>query len=116
MKYKALDIKKCVLPAVRVKAGLNPTQKFTTNISESLNHVIKQEVEWKENKLPVLISHLKSITEQHDEELKKAVISRGEWTFITAFKHYRLFVTGFGKTLCMGPHAQLFYKRFYCLW
>ena len=25
-------------------------------------------------------------------------------------------VTGFGKTLRMGPRAQLFYKRFYCLW
>ena len=26
------------------------------------------------------------------------------------------YVTGFGKTLRMGPRAQLFYKRFYCLW
>ena len=73
-----------------MKAGLDPTKKFTTNISESLNHVIKQEVEWKENKLPVLITHLKSITEQHVEELKKAVISQGEWKFITAFKHLEI--------------------------
>ena len=36
LKYKASDIKKCVLPAVRVKAGLDPTQMFTTNISESI--------------------------------------------------------------------------------
>ena len=43
MKYKASDIKECVLPAVRVKAGLSSTNKFTTNISESINHAIKQE-------------------------------------------------------------------------
>lgn len=72
LKYKASEIKECVLPAVRVKAGLDPTHKFTTNISESINHVIKQEVDWKENKLPVLIDHLKAITGQHDEELKKS--------------------------------------------
>ena len=75
---------------VRTKAGLDPTQKFTTNISESINHVIKQEVDWKENKLPVLIDHLKAITEQHVEELKKAVIGRGEWKFTPAFKHLEI--------------------------
>ena len=85
LKYKASDIKECVLPAVRVNAGFDPTHNFTTNISESINHVIKQEVEWKENKLPVLIDHLKAITEQHDEELKRAVIDRGEWKFTTSF-------------------------------
>lgn len=37
-----------------------------------------------------MIDHLKAITEQHDEELKKAVISRGEWKFTTAFKHLQV--------------------------
>ena len=90
IKYKASEIKECVLPAVRVKAGLDPNYKFTTNISESINHVIKQEVDWKENKFPVLIDHLKAITEQHDEELKRAVIGHGEWKFTTAFKHLQI--------------------------
>ena len=90
MKYKVSDIKDCVLPAVRAKAGLDPTQKFTTNISESINHVIKQEMEWKENKLPVLIDHFEAITEQHVEELKKAVIGHGEWKFTLAFKHLEI--------------------------
>ena len=90
LKYKASDIKECVLPSIRVKAGLDPTHKFTTNVSESINHVIKQEVNWKESKLPVLIDHLKAITEQHDEELKRAIIGRGEWKFTTAFKHLQV--------------------------
>lgn len=64
-KHKVSDIMKCILPGVRVKAGIDPTRKFTTNVSESINRVIKQEVDWKENKLPVLIDHLKAITKQH---------------------------------------------------
>ena len=42
-RYKAEDIVKCVLPGVRSKAGCkDPTHFFTTNSSESLNHLIKQ--------------------------------------------------------------------------
>ena len=39
---------------------------------------------------PVLIDHLKAITKQHDEELKKAVIDCGEWKFTIAFKHLQV--------------------------
>ena len=46
--HNAKDIVECVLPEVRSKAGLtDPCRHFTTNNSESLNHVIKQEVNWK---------------------------------------------------------------------
>ena len=80
--YKMNDIICCTLPEVRVKAGLvDPSIAFTTNASESLNNVIKMEVEWKKNKLPSLIEHLKSITERQTAELERAVIQRGEWTF-----------------------------------
>ena len=77
LKYKAANMKACVLPSVRAKAGLNPTSKFTMNMSESINHVIKQEVNWKESKLPVLIDHLKAVVDQHVDELQKAVIDGG---------------------------------------
>ena len=48
----------CVFPEVRLKAQMtgDPIPLFTTNYSESINHIIKNEVEWKENKLPVLIN------------------------------------------------------------
>ena len=78
-KYKAEDIIKCALPSVRVRAGVDSQCLFTTNSSESLNRVIKEEVEWKENKLPNLISHLHKLTMRHHSEMEKAVISRGEW-------------------------------------
>ena len=41
-----------------------------------VNHLIKQEVEWKESQLPKLIDSLKAIA---NDELEKAVVSRGEW-------------------------------------
>ena len=44
-----------------------------------MNHVLKQEVDWKENKLPVLIQHVKNVVDRHQAEMEKAVIRRGEW-------------------------------------
>ena len=52
-----------------------------TNQSESINHMIKQEVQWKENKLPGLIKHLKVICDRQVAEAQKAIIHRGEWRF-----------------------------------
>ena len=69
---------------------MDPTHKFTTNTSESINHVIKQAVDWKESKLPVLITHLKTIVDQHVEELNTAVIGRGQWRFTSQFKHLEI--------------------------
>ena len=86
-RYKAEDIIKCVLPGVRCEAGKDPTCFFTTNCSESLNHLIKQEVEWKESQLPKLIDSLKAITSDHHSELQKAVVSRGEWHFTPQYEN-----------------------------
>jgi len=55
-----------------------------------IDHVIKHEVDWKENKLPVLIEHLKSITDRYNSELEKAVIGRGEWCFTSHYSHLRV--------------------------
>lgn len=92
-KYKACEVVECVLPQVSVKAGLKETCHFTTNTSKSLIHVIKQEVQWKENKLPILIEHLKSLTDRYSAELEKAVIGRGQWHFMPQYQ--QLEVPGF---------------------
>ena len=85
--YKARDFIECVLPQVRLNAGINPTQHFTTNSSESLNHIIKLEVEWKESKLSTLIEHLKSIVDRQKSELEKSVTGRGQWHFTKEYNH-----------------------------
>ena len=61
---------------MRSKVGCkDPTCFFTTNSSEYLNHIIKQEVECK---LPKLIDSLKATVNDHHSELEKAVVSHGE--------------------------------------
>ena len=79
--HKAEDFKKNILPEVRHLAGFKGSSFFTTNCGESLNHVIKQEVQWKVNKLPKLIDDLKSITDDQIREIEKAIIGQGEWRF-----------------------------------
>ena len=72
---------------MRSKAGCkDPTYFFTTNSSESLNHLIKKEIEWKESQLPKLIDSLKAIANDHHSELEKAVVSRGEWHFTAQYE------------------------------
>lgn len=79
---------KCVLPSVRMKAGLKDSSlHFTTNCSESLNHVIKKQVDWKENKLPMLIE---SLSDHYKEEHEKAVVGRGEWQFVAEYCHLQV--------------------------
>ncbi len=75
---------------MRKQAGIDYTCHFTTNTSESINNVIKQEVQWKENKLPVLIEHLKSIITRQRSELEKAVIDREEWNVIYPYDHLKI--------------------------
>ena len=92
-KYKASEIVKCVLPQVSIKAGLKETCHFTTNTSESLNHVIKQEVEWKENKLPILIEHLKSLTDRYHAELEKAIVGHGQCLLCPSINNLKCLVS-----------------------
>ena len=89
-KFKADDIIRCVLPDVRSGAGTDPCKLFTTNSSEAINHIIKQEAQWRENKLPTLIEHLKTITIQHQAELEKAIIGQGEWHFCSEYTYLQV--------------------------
>ena len=85
-RYKCKEFIENVLPEVRRRAGWKKESFFTTNCSESLNHVIKQEVEWKENKLPQLIDKLKTIVDENCAEFERAVIGHGAWHFISQYK------------------------------
>ena len=87
-KYKAREIISCILPEVRIRAQIhgNLPIPYTTNSCESINHIIKLEVQWKESKLPVLINHLRSICERQVAEIEKAVIGRGEWRFDSSYR------------------------------
>jgi len=82
--HKADVIKLSVLPEVRQQAGCaNPSSFFTTNSSESMNHIIKQEVEWKERSL-------KTIVADQVSESERAVIGCGEWHSTAEYKHLKV--------------------------
>ena len=81
-RYHAKGIAKLVLPEVRRQADCkDPRHHFTTNSSESMNHIIKLEVEWKESKLPHLIESQDNVA-----ELERAMVGRGEWHFSSAYE------------------------------
>ena len=88
-KFKADDIIRCVLPDVRSRAGTDPCKLFTTNSSEAINHIIKQEVQWRENK-PTLIEHLKTITVHNQAKLEKAITGQGEWRFCSEYTYLQV--------------------------
>jgi hypothetical protein len=79
-----------VLPVVRKRAGFDFHCHFTTNSSKLIKNVLKQEVEWKENKLPILINDLKAVVDRHAKELEKARIGIGEWSFVDSFTHLKV--------------------------
>lgn len=54
--------------------------------------------------MPMLIEHLKSITDRHKGELEKAVVERGEWHFTPEYSHLQVSqVTWFSR---MNSYVQ----------
>ena len=65
---------------IREKAGLGvPPVAFTTNASESINAMLKKRVDYKRNELPVFLEKVRELLQEQDNEIEKAVISRGKY-------------------------------------
>ena len=80
-----------MLKEVREKANLgNPPTPFTTNGSESINKVIKAQVDWKESNLPTLIEKLHGICEKQQKNIERAIIGRSEWQFASEYSHLQI--------------------------
>ena len=91
-KYKSDDMIDCMLPDVKARAGINDIvgKRFTTNQSESLNKIIKIETNWKESKLPTLISHLKKVAGDHEELVMKTIIRKEQWKFTCQYQSFHV--------------------------
>lgn len=86
-RYKSDIIKDSMLRPIREKAGLGiPPIAFTTNASESINAMLKKKVDYKRNELPVFLEKVKELILEQDEEIKKAVISRGKYAVNSELK------------------------------
>ena len=82
VQHKSEVIKSTMLEPLREEAGLGcPPQPFTTNPSEAVNAVIKNQVSYKSNQLIQFLEHLKAVIDEQDREMQRAVIGRGKYRF-----------------------------------
>ena len=89
--YKVEMITSSMLQPVREDAGLGcPPASFTTNACESLNAMLKRKVNYKKNELPAFVDHLKSLIDEQERELERAVIGRGKYRFRREFQHFQV--------------------------
>ena len=78
-----------MLQPMREDAGLGfPPASFTTNACESLNAMLKRKVNYKKNELPAFVDHLKSLIDEQERELERAVIGRGKYRFRREFSAF----------------------------
>ena len=77
-----------MLRPVRIKAGLgNPPESFTTNASESINAVLKNEVEYKKNDVPAFLDKLQAVISEQQREVERAIVNTGKFKFCEMYKH-----------------------------
>lgn len=86
--HKADIVHYNMLRGVREAAGLgSPPSIFTTNISESLNKVIKQHVHYKPSQWPEFNEKMRSLVESKQEEVIHALSGRGLFHLRPQYAH-----------------------------
>ena len=91
VKEKASIFKASVIRPVREAAGLgSPPIQFTTNVSETVNFILKSKVDYKKNELPQFVEKMRSLVCEQQDELQRAVYGRGKWKFRSAFRYLEL--------------------------
>ena len=62
-----------MLRPVRIRAGLGNPIAFTTNASESINALLKNQVEYMKNDVPVFLGKLQAVINEQQREVEKAL-------------------------------------------
>ena len=82
MEKKYTMFKESMTDAARIKAGLQPGKKLTTNAAESANHILKEAAKYEQMSLPEFIALAKSITNSQHQAVVRAVIRKGQYSFL----------------------------------
>ena len=86
--HKADAVRYNMLTGVREAAGLgSPPSIFTTNMSESLNNIIKQHVHYKASEWPEFNANLKRLIDAKREEVIRALSGRGQYRLQPQYSH-----------------------------
>ena len=89
-KYKAKVFKESMIKPVRKRAGLgDPPRQYHNNSPECINNVIKMKVRREKNILDEFCSEMKSLVEQQQNHLIRAITCRGEYRLHSCFKRIR---------------------------
>jgi hypothetical protein len=64
--------------------------KWTNNACESINHVLKQRLQWRVHMLPELIEQLRKLVDSQFIEADRAVIGRGDLALHPDYARHRL--------------------------
>ena len=85
--HKYSLLKQSMLKSVRRKAGLgDPPAPFTANSSESINSLLKSRMDCKKNELPTFLDKLKSVIDDQQCEVERAIIGRGKYELCKQYK------------------------------
>ena len=77
IKQHSSMIKEAMIKDKRVKAGLHPEEKITTNGAESANHVLKEAADYEEISLAEFVALCKSIAKNQQQEIIRAILRKG---------------------------------------
>ena len=87
-RYKCSTIKQAMLRPVRIRAGLgNPPSSFTTNASESINALLKNQVEYKKSDVPVFLEKLRDAIDEQQRKVERAIVNNGKYRFCEKYHH-----------------------------
>jgi len=67
-------------------------RRWTNNNCESINHVLKQAVQWRRNQLPELIDKLRALVDGQFADADRALCGRGDYTLRPEWSKHRLTV------------------------
>lgn len=81
MSKKAAMMKESLTSGVRLKAGLQPGEKMTSNAAEAGNHVLKEAADYEEMSLPEFVVLAKSVALNQHQELVRAILRKGQYRF-----------------------------------
>ena len=91
VKNKSSEFKKSMIAPVREKAGLGShPPEYHNNCPECINNVIKMEVKREKSTLDEFCLKMKSLVEDQEDHLVRAVTRRGEYRLHSAFKQFEM--------------------------
>ena len=78
---------------------------WTNNNCESINHVLKQSINWKSQPLVDFVQNLKELVESQYKELRRALFATGQYRLAESHAHFQLTRTEWASHV---DHYKLF--------